>query len=202
MKKIVKKLSMKQLLGNVARFVPVKEVPVEGKPGVIKEVPAIGETVWIANVVGIARGVKSGISNYGEWTALMGDFVAVALVGDKAAVAAKPADGDTPAVEAKEADQFRTGQLFLPDVVLHMVTAALDGHTGVEFAFKIGIIAVPTDGDQPSSTGYEYTADFLTAPKANDPLEALVNASLNNNPGEVTDTSTGEVKGGKEVAKK
>lgn len=193
MKKLVKKLSMKHIVGNVAKFIPTKDVPVEGKENTFKEVPAIGETVWLANIVGIARGTKSGISNFGEWTALMGDFVAVALVGDKAAQEAQPAKDGKPAVAAKEAEQFRTGQLFLPDVVLHMVTAALDGKSGVEFAFKIGITAVETEGERPSATGYEYTADFLTAPKANDPLEALIGAALPA-PTEKVDPKTGEVK--------
>ena len=131
MQNIVKKISMKQLVANVGKFIPTKEIPVEGKPGVVKEVPAIGETVWLVNVVGIARGVKRGESNYGLWEALMGDFVAVPMVGEK------------------KDKRFRTGQIFLPDVVLNLVAGALGNNNGVEFAFKIGITAVATDGERP-----------------------------------------------------
>ena len=156
---IVKKLSMRHLVGNVKSYIPTKEVEEQrnGKT-VVKDVPAIGETAWLASVVGIARGTKTGQSTYGEWTALTGDFVATAMVGEK------------------KGQRFRTGQLFLPDVVLNMITAAIDGKSGVEFAFNIGITAADTEGERPSATGYEYTADFLTEPAENDPLAGLVAA--------------------------
>lgn len=158
---IVKKLSMRHLVGNVKAFIPTKEVEEKrGDKVVVKDVPAIGETVWIAQVVGIARGTKSGVSNYGDWTALMGEFIAVPLVGDKAG------------------QRFRTGQMFLPDVVMNMVSSALGGNTGVDFAFKIGIVAADTEGENPSATGYEYTADFLIAPETSDPLQALADKAL------------------------
>lgn len=176
MNKLVKKLSMRHLIGDVKKHIPTKEIEItRGDKTVLKEVPDLGATVWLANVVGIARGLKHGTSTYGEWTALLGDFVAVALVGEKTA------------------DQFRTGQLFLPDVVMNMISAALDGKTGVEFAFKIGIIAADTEGERASATGYEYTADFLTAPKQNDPLQALITAALPA-PDAGHDPETGEVK--------
>lgn len=158
---IVKKLSMKVLLGNVGKFIPVKEIMVtRGDKEVAKEVPAIGETTWLANIVGIARGTKTGTSTYGEWTALVGDFIAEPLVGEKVG------------------NRFRTGQLFLPDVVLFMITSALGDNKGVEFSFKVGIIAADMEGDNASATGYEYTADFLIAPAESDPLAALAAKAL------------------------
>lgn len=158
---IVKKLSMRHLVGDVKKLIPVKEIEEKrGDKTIVKEVPAIGETVWIANVVGIAKGLKGGTSNYGDWTSLIGDFVAEASVGDM------------------KGKRFRTGQLFLPDVVLHMIIGAMGNNTGVEFSFRIGITAVPTDGERPSATGYEYTADFLVEPGENDPLENLIAKAL------------------------
>lgn len=154
---IAKKISMKALCGNIAALAPTKVETYEKDGKTInKEVPALGETVWIANVVGLARGIKTGMSNYGEWTALQGEFVAEALEGEKK---------DT---------RYRTGQLFLPDVALFLVTPLvnqLDKGGAVEVAFKIGITAVPEDV---SNTGYEYTAAFLIEPTQNDPLEMML----------------------------
>lgn len=160
--RIKKKLSMRELVGDVKKFIPMKEIEEKrGDKTVVKEVPDVGgETVWLANVVGIARGIKTGMSSFGEWAALMGDFIAVPLVGD-----------DT-------GKQYRTGQIFLPDVILNMISASMDGNTGVEFAFKVGIYAADDSGDRASATGYEYTADFLIDMQENDPLATLMQKAL------------------------
>jgi len=140
---IVKKLSMKVLVGNVkAQIKDLQE----------------GQSVDIARVVGIARGLRHGTSTYGDFTALTGDFVAEALVG------------------AKVGSRFRTGQLFLPDVAQNLVQPTVENLAkgdGVEMAFTIGVIATES-----SNTGYEYTASFLVEPSANDPLEALMSKAL------------------------
>jgi len=151
---IAKKISMKALVGTVGAFIPMKEETYEkdGKT-IVREVYANGETAWIAQIIGLARGTKHGISNFGDWTALMGDFYAEALVGEKV---------DT---------RYRTGQLFLPDVALNLVLPVLDGldkGAAVEVAFKIGITA-----NEESNYGYDYTASFLVEPSDNDPLSML-----------------------------
>ena len=156
--KIAKKLSMKGLVGNVAAHIPMKEITEEkGGKTITKEVVANGQSVMLASIIGIARGLRTGESTYGPWTALTGEFVAVPLVGDKTG------------------EQYRTGQLFLPDVALNLVTPFIEGagNSGVEFAFNVGITA-----DENSNTGYEYTAEFLTEPEKNDPLSALVAKAL------------------------
>lgn len=152
---LAKKLSMKILVGNVANYIPMKEIE-EQKNGktITKEVPNNGATVMLVNVAGLARGIRTGSSNFGDWTALTGDFVAEALVGDKAG------------------QKFRTGQLFLPDVALNLILPVVEeiGRNGaVEMAFSVGITAEAT-----SNTGYEYTAQFLMEPAENDPLETLI----------------------------
>lgn len=58
--KIVKKLSMKVLLG--------------GRP----KIPENDTPVYLAKVIGIASGIQSGESNYGTWRALVGQFIAEA----------------------------------------------------------------------------------------------------------------------------
>lgn len=140
---IVKKLSAKTLVGIVKSY--AKDL----QPG---------QSIDLFKVVGVASGLKVGTSNYGEWTALMGQFVAEALVG------------------AKAGQRFRTGQMFLPDVALNMV-APVVGNLGkgdsVELAFTVGI-----QHDDDSSTGYIYDASFLIEPKENDPLEALLAKAL------------------------
>lgn len=122
------------------------------------KIPNAGETNWIASVVGVATGVKQGESNFGPWMALMGSFVAEAKSTEK--------EG--------ELVRFRTGQLFMPDVVNNLIIGALNGaKDGVQFGFKIGVIK-----DDSAATGYTYVAESLIAPAANDPLEKLIGAAL------------------------
>lgn len=163
---IAKKISMKVLVGTVGAFIPMKEETYEkdGKT-LTKEVYANGETVWVAEVIGLARGTKTGTSNYGEWTALMGDFYARPLVGDKADKV------DDKGEVTETGTRYRTGQLFLPDVALNLIVPVvdtLDKGAAVEVAFKIGITA-----NEESNFGYDYTAAFLVEPEENDPLSML-----------------------------
>ena len=140
---IVKKLSGKVLVGNVKAY--------------IKDLQE-GQTLDLYRVVGIARGVKNGTSTFGDYTALMGDFVAEALVGSKIG------------------QRSRTGQLFLPDVALNLVSSTVENLSkgeGVELAFTVGITA-----SESSAIGYEYNCSFLVEPGANDPLEALMAKAL------------------------
>jgi len=139
--KIVKKLSMKVLAA--------------GRPSV----PAEGETNWIANIVGIATGTKTGTSNFGDWTALTGNFIA-----------------STESKETGEELRFRTGVLFLPDVALFLITPALEQAgkgAQIQFGFRIGVIK-----DDATAPGYSYVAESLIEPTENDPLELLAAKSL------------------------
>lgn len=98
-------------------------------------------------VVGIASGKKTGESDYGQWTALTGNFAAQNL---------------------ETGVQFRSGVAFLPDVALDPILGQLDmGVTAVEFGFTIGI----QEDDTP--TGYAYIATPIVEPDESDPLEEL-----------------------------
>ena len=160
---IVKKLSVGKLIGAFK-----------------SNLPADNSSLELGKVVGIARGTKTGESNFGPWTALTGDFMFV------------------PSTGANEGKQFRSGVLFVPDVVLDLVlpiVSGLDRGGSVEIAF-----AIKARKDETSTIGYAYSADFLAAPAANDPLENLMAlalpapASEGENGGEASDPETGEVK--------
>lgn len=117
-----------------------------------------GQQIALASIAGIVRGTKSGESNFGPWVALTGDFMAQPAVGDKVG------------------NRCRTGVLFLPDVAQDLVLPLVSGlgkGDGIEIAFEIG-----AEADETSNTGYVYTAQFLTEPEENDPLEALISKAL------------------------
>lgn len=171
--KIAKKLSTKAIIG--------------GKP----KIPEAGQVNWLYKVVGIASTIKTGVSNFGEWTALMGQFIVEverqkadpktgellteARIDEKTK---KPVviDGKEVTIPVMETVQMRTGQLFLPDVALNLVGPALEAAgkgASVQFAFKVGV-----ERDDTAATGYTYTAESLIAPEENDPLEMLMAKAL------------------------
>jgi hypothetical protein len=128
---IVKKLSIKTILGR--------------KP----KAPAEGKIDWLCQIIGVATGVKTGNSNFGDWTALMGSFQGLNM---------------------ETGDISRSGQCFLPDVALNLITAALlnKDARGIEFAFNIGV-----KEDSKSTTGYVYVCEPVLEASENDPLEML-----------------------------
>lgn len=151
---IVKKLSVGKLIGAFK-----SDLPAEG-------------SLTLGNVVGIARGTKTGESQYGPWTALTGDFLFVPTHG------------------ANKGKQFRSGVLFVPDVVLDLVlpvVLGLDKGGAVEIAF-----AIKARKDETTTVGYSYAADFLKAPEPNDPLAALTALALPAPEATDADGETGE----------
>lgn len=138
---IVKKLSVGKLIGKAFR----------------DELTAENPRIELGRMAGIARGTKTGESQFGPWTALTGDFMFI------------------PSTGANKDKRFRSGVCFLPDVALELVLPVLASGdiAGVEVAFAI--IAVK---DADSTTGYVYSAEFLTEPAANDPLTDLVAKAL------------------------
>ena len=106
------------------------------------------EKTYLMRVFGIAHSVKTDTAQYGEYTALLGQFRAVNLV---------------------TGDVFGAGKCFLPDIALNLVVPAInkEGTNGVEFAFNIGIM--PAD----NAFGYEYCCDLLMEAGETDPLEII-----------------------------
>lgn len=104
----------------------------------------------VMRVAGIATGVKTGVSTYGDWTALIGDFKAVNL---------------------ETSEVFRAGKCFLPETAMSLVLGALGGEvSSVQFAFEI--ITVEAD----TSCGYEYRVKPLVESSESDPLNQLVSS--------------------------
>lgn len=128
---IVKKLSVKSILGK------------KPKP------PEEGKTEWLCQIVGVATGVKTGNSNFGDWTALTGSF--------------QGSNMETGVIT-------RSGVCFLPDVALNLITPGLmqKETKGIEFAFNIGI-----KFDDDSTTKYVYVVEPIFEASENDPLEML-----------------------------
>jgi hypothetical protein len=133
-----KKISAKTIIGNVKQYFTDRhdaDVP----STTIKQGDIVaGQQIALMRVVGIASGVKSGNSTYGEWTAYKGEFRAVNL----------------------QTGEISTGsELFVPDVVQSLITPVVkkaeDSGTTVELAFDIGAVS------NLSQMGYEYTAKPL-----------------------------------------
>lgn len=128
---LTKKLSVAKVWGKV-------------KP---KDIPETG-VKNLFSVIGVAQGTKTGTSDFGDWTALLGRF---------------------EAVNYETGEAFASANLFLPSVAQDMIEAQLSGGaTGVHFAFNIGIQA-----DESSSVGYTYTAEPIMPPDEKDPLAEM-----------------------------
>jgi hypothetical protein len=131
----LKKMSAKSILGNVKRFVPT-----DAKRDIID-----GEKVQLFRVFGLARSLKKGQSDNGDWLAFIGEF------------RAQRVDAETG-----EVIHYGSNTLFLPAAAEMLLAPVVDDNdgSGVEFGFDIGLVGRPT-----SSVGYEFTADSVLAVK-------------------------------------
>lgn len=126
---IIKKLSVKTVAGAV-------NVPEEGK------------SITVCRFGGIARGLKTVPTTFGDSTALLGDFFGVNV-----------ASGEI----------FRSGVLYAPPVLLDMLAPRVEQNESVEFAFDVNII-----GDKTVAAGYRYTLGTIIEPAENDPMQKLL----------------------------
>ena len=105
-------------------------------------------------VGGIANKVKTGDSQYGPWTALVGQFEATNI---------------------ETGEVFVGPQCFLPEPMNGMIAAALEMvddddkrlNSSVQFAVEVGV--KPAD----NTVGYEYTAKEIMKSDSADPLAAI-----------------------------
>jgi hypothetical protein len=144
---LVKKLSAKSVVGN-----PMSVIRAAMKDA-HDRAPQEGDSAPLYRVYGVARGVKNGQSNFGEWTAFKGEFAAVSL---------------------ETGEQFRSGELFLPEVAEALLIGPVkDGDgSGVQFAFEIGARAVKDRADD-KNLKYEYTVRSLVELSKEDPLAQM-----------------------------
>lgn len=137
---LLKKMSPKTILGEDPKnYIPVDK---EGNP-------IEGATVHLFTIYGTASDVRSGESNFGGWTALIGNFEAI------------PTDNS---------DVYQGGQAFLPEPLNSMIASKLrevDAES-VDFAVKVFL---KERGDL--ARGYEYIGEPIQDPSASDPLEKM-----------------------------
>jgi hypothetical protein len=116
-----------------------------GKISVAKVIEASGE-VHVMRVIG-ATGIKTGVSDFGEWECLTGMFRAT-----------NPETGEIS----------DSANLFMPDVAHDMIAQAIrQGAKGVDFAFDIFAVR-----DDDSTVGYTYRAAPLLQAEDN-PLDRI-----------------------------
>ena len=132
-----KKISVAKVFGNVNAAVISKH----GTDGKIN----------LARFMGSAQGIKTGVSDFGEWRALTGQFRAIALAGDNAG------------------EVFDSTVCFLPDVALDLVASQIEGGANaVDFAFDISAVL-----DESVGVGYSYRATPLIEAAEESPIARL-----------------------------
>lgn len=97
-------------------------------------------------VVGNATGIETGESQFGQWEALVGDFLA----------------------SSPDGKEFKAGKAFLPVTALNLLRGSLMEGNSVQFAFVIG-----KKKSSAAPVGYEYTITPMIETKE-DPLKALM----------------------------
>jgi hypothetical protein len=141
---LVSKLSLKSIIGKP----DMKALWAKSEDGKLLH----EQGIELFNVGGTVTGMKTGITNFGEFTGFLGTFGAIRLH-----------DGVV----------FRSGQLFLPTIAENFVKPTVEAAAGapVEFGFIIGIKPMKKPDD---SESYEYTVTPIVAPDAVDPLAGMM----------------------------
>ena len=131
---MLKKLGAKQIVGNV-------------KKAISDFCANDGDKVSLYTIIGIANGVKTGTSNYGDWIAFQGKFEASNHV-----------DGLS----------YASNQAFIVEPLQSMLVDALQNSDEIRFA-----ITVDAKRRDDLNQGYEYLVTPHIQAKENDPLEDL-----------------------------
>lgn len=116
-----------------------------------KKIGKVEARTTLYSVIGVATGLKTGESNYGAWTALVGRF---------------------EAERTQDGELFAAPLLLLPDEATALpLINAVKIHEGVEFALIVSV--EPTL----SAPGYVYDVTSVVSPRRNDML-AILRATL------------------------
>lgn len=109
------------------------------------------EKVGLLKVAGVTTEAKTGQTDKGEYTRLLGEFIAQNLL---------------------TGEVFQSGQCILPSFLSEQLAAALKASDSVEFALLIGARA-----DKTSVTGYVYTAQPLVNAEPTARMSKLLTAA-------------------------
>lgn len=131
---MLKKLGAKQILGNVRQT--VKEFCAND-----------GDVIPAYSVFGTANGVKSGVSQYGDWTAFVGNM---------------------EAINHASGERFAAVQCFIPDPLQTILLKGLEEHENIEFSFTVKV-----KRRDDLKEGYEYLVEPHKQATEADPLEKL-----------------------------
>ena len=131
---MLKKLGAKQILGDVKAIVK-------------NFCPEDRSTADVYTIYGAATGVKTGTTQYGEFTAFQGNF---------------------EAINYASGEKFAAIQCFIPEPLQTLVKQAMETSDSVEFAFTV---TVKRRDDL--KEGYEYLVTPHKAAQEADPLEKL-----------------------------
>jgi len=110
--------------------------------------PAKGDKVKpLYRVYGMATGVKTGSTQFGDWTGLTGQFEAVNL--ETGEISVSPV-------------------CILPEPMNSLLFSRVQAGESVQFAYEIGV-----EHSEKGSTGYAYTTKPIVKETQNDPLAEL-----------------------------
>lgn len=131
---MLKKLGANQILGNVKR--------------VVAENCANDKDVYSAySIYGTSNGIKTGTSQFGEWTAFVGTMEAINHV---------------------TGEHFAAVSCFIPEPLSTLLKEALTENENIEFAFSVSV-----KRRDDLKEGYEYLVTPHKAAQEADPLEKL-----------------------------
>jgi len=128
----------------------VKKVSIAGAK--LAAVNAANGRLYMGRLLGVATGTKTGTSQYGEWTALLGDFCRISPDGE----------------------QTRAPLAFAPDLVMMPIVSQL-ATTGGAIDVAVDVYACV---DTNSPCGFSYRAQLVIPETAeNSPLARLMAAA-------------------------
>jgi hypothetical protein len=131
---MLKKLGAKQILGDVKAVVAA----------LCHEDKA---TADVYSIYGSTNGIKTGTTQYGEFTAFQGQF---------------------EAINYYSGEKFAAIQCFIPEPLQTLIKAAMQEHDKVEFAFTVSV-----KRRDDLKEGYEYLVTPHKEAQEADPLEKL-----------------------------
>lgn len=143
MSTIVKKLSIATLHGKLTK---------EEKETIKGTADKAGESIFIGRFFGVATGSKTGVSQYGPWTALTGSFAGIDSTGE----------------------EKRASQCLLPMGLAEQIALQLSENEGSDARFSVDVFAKYHQiGD---NDGHEYFIKSHDTPAAEDPLNKIAAA--------------------------